>query len=593
MASLLDLGSTLMSLASTSIDRRAALVTRRLLKIHVAVELATIPLLTIGYAAIAGVDWSIWLRILIPLFVFAALQRLALVYWTASASFRELDRLPPKLEDANLESLVRADLSLRRYPSLYGQLEALGLGWPLPLATLLLVFFVPEHELSTRIWSMTLLETLVCIVAPLSFTSLLARYVFAPTTAELSTALGQRLVRPKLAYRSLASSALFTALSCFLVCLVWVVILGMLAQDAERAEHAAEQAAASLSRRLEAPGVEVFERGPTGDYRGRDLGQSHPGLIPMLRESRAQQLRLPGWELAVHSEPTPEGGSRIAVVRYAPPRWSLAGLMGFFIFALLVYCALVSVFFAKVKLKPLEDLRAAWHDDLGQGRFSQRGLLPIAAGDEIGLLTIAFNQSLLELKAVTETLDAVRRGRLDVSCEAVGEIASGLSGLVTELESYTRSSRSQALGLEGAGADLSAAIAEQDEAVRQQSTSIVALIAAMRTFKSGLHAVDDAVREILRVSNQSQARAEEAERQVGTLTESISGIEGSLAELSVFSRRSRLLAINASVEAARAGGLIGDPMKAWRGRQRVESRCEERGLGWSGFSRRAAEPQRC
>lgn len=206
-------------------------------------------------------------------------------------------------------------------------------------------------------------------------------------------------------------------------------------------------------------------------------------------------------------------------------------------FALLIVVAVLATMMSGSILRPLLQLKAKL-DDMAAGDGDLTHRLPITGHDELGELASSFNRFV---------------DKIHVLVQHVAGTTTELSGLVAAVSSQVQRSEHAMTGQRQETDQVATAINEMSAAAHEVSASAQrAAEAAQETDKEGLSAkrvVDGSVESIHLLVGEIR----NSSTSLNSLSKDVQGIVGVLEVIRAIADQTNLLALNAAIEAARAG----------------------------------------
>ncbi|MBE7376607.1 cache domain-containing protein [Pseudomonas sp. AL-54] len=205
--------------------------------------------------------------------------------------------------------------------------------------------------------------------------------------------------------------------------------------------------------------------------------------------------------------------------------------------ALLVLIALTAVFMSNALLRPLLLIKHNL-DDMAQGAGDLTQRLPITSRDELGELASSFNRFVDKIHSLVQQ---------------VAGTTTQLTGLVGAVASQAQRAE-RAMGDQRSETDqVATAINEMSAAAHEVAMSAQrAAEAAQQTDQQGVvakHVVDQSIRQIHELVGELRGSGESLDG----LQQDVKGIVGVLDVIRAIAEQTNLLALNAAIEAARAG----------------------------------------
>jgi methyl-accepting chemotaxis protein len=361
---------------------------------------------------------------------------------------------------------------------------------------------------------------------------------------------------------------------------LWVMALGyqkQLESGRTAAQIAATLAAADLARALDsadgplAPdeivSVVTTSAGPASsgyflDRGGKPLGsasmrrgyddaaeliRSHAlagprTVLPALRSGRATAI-----------ERATSGSYAVVTVPSGGFAGSFAFDAGLFALVVVVWAPLCAFILGSVVSGPIRRLTEAARFVVEQGKLSAMGAIPVARADEIGELSVHFNELLDLMRSLGVAANAVAEGELRISVDGIGELPDAFRRMLASLTNIVQQIRETSVELASAAAEIFAAAQEQETAAAAQSTAMVEISRTMESLSESAAHVSDAVEGVLSNAEKTLNNTDDMVVRIGGLTSHANRIGEILEVIRDIADRSDLLALNGSLEASRAG----------------------------------------
>ncbi len=363
-----------------------------------------------------------------------------------------------------------------------------------------------------------------------------------------------------------------------LVALVWWAFLPTRMEEALRRsfEHRANSLASVLAGAV-APGLEFddvtnlreildgFLKTPEANYASlrRDNGTVLVSLNPS---------RIPDAPVTVQEEPVityfsdhlrvdrlvrAKGGSRgvlsigftlVELEKEHRAQVRIMNLVSLFLFLLGCF---FSFLLGTVIMRPLERMTVAALR-IASGDLSQSAL-GIKGSDEIGRMAAAFDRMLHSLRTIATVSERLGSGDLTCRVELEGQVAEAFNRMIAGQRMLVSQIADAAMKLGGAAAQLYAVVQEQEGSTTRQASGVEEVSRTMQSLVDSASNITDAARGVF----DNAQRTRQTTETMATHVQHLSGHTSRIAELLEVIRdiadRSDLLALNASLEATRAG----------------------------------------
>lgn len=189
---------------------------------------------------------------------------------------------------------------------------------------------------------------------------------------------------------------------------------------------------------------------------------------------------------------------------------------------------------------------------VARGDLSLREL-PTTPPDELGQMGEAFNLTLRWLRELTAAAEGVARGDLTVRLQLEGQVAEVFNHMVEGQRKLVRQMAETSIQLGSATAEIYAAAQEQEAAAAQQAAGMEEVSKAMESLLSSAAHIAASAGAVLANAERNKDTTEATSKRVAELS-AHTGRMGELLEgIREIADRSDLLALNASLEATRAG----------------------------------------
>lgn len=451
------------------------------------------------------------------------------------------------------------------------------------LALILYFVFADDLDLGWNILPVTLLTVLSIFFGSFAFNTPALTLAVEPMTAELSIKAFRQNVMPSQEKRRVFRKVLKYNVSIFVATACWLILIFFKAYDETRLRYSEQQAQSRLQELLlnsplesyKSPKSWAIEAKSSLDERtdsifviGADQrvlsGFANAewlkarGLMPVLkRKVRARGkgslvVRHDGKAIAFRET------SESYCVGLVHEGFDLAFAEVFlllFVFglALFVFSVLCSIFFARTLSGPVGYMQKLCLDLQEHGQIDRAEFLPVTERDELGELVMAFNLLLQNFKDLSRFAREIAEGRLGVEIRGEGDLQTSFRLMAMSLQETVHDISKGSLSLSVIGTRLLASSQAMTEASSDQSRAMDEVSIVMDELTKGIEHVSQSMDRIRQSADQNQLSAELSMRRITQLAEHIGVARDLLRGIRKISRQSRMLALNASIEASRAG----------------------------------------
>ncbi|NVB39515.1 methyl-accepting chemotaxis protein [Pseudenhygromyxa sp. WMMC2535] len=207
----------------------------------------------------------------------------------------------------------------------------------------------------------------------------------------------------------------------------------------------------------------------------------------------------------------------------------------------------------RVMLEPLALLDRATRNMVEAGEIGALVRATPVRADEVGSLTTNFNDMLDMLEELATAAKAIAAGDLRVALEHPGELHDAFRAMLAQLHDMVARLQTTTLEVSSAAAEIHAAMQEQEAAAHQNTSGVEALRQTTAGLANAAVEINEVAAKVLHDAEQSLATTDAMVTRINELSEQTGGIRELLALISEVADRSDLLALNGSLEAARAG----------------------------------------
>jgi methyl-accepting chemotaxis protein len=206
---------------------------------------------------------------------------------------------------------------------------------------------------------------------------------------------------------------------------------------------------------------------------------------------------------------------------------------------------------ASVLVRPIEQMTNI-SSNIARGDLSQDELKVDYSG-EIGQMAAAFNRMLRYLRALAASADQIAQGDLTVRVDMEGQVADAFNRMIDAQRVVVRQLADTAVQLAATASEIHAATQEQLATATQQSAGVEEVSGTMQSLLDSASHIADTARTVLSNAEKTKETTDGMSRRFGALTGHTNRIAELLEVIREIADRSDLLALNASLEATRAG----------------------------------------
>jgi methyl-accepting chemotaxis protein len=180
------------------------------------------------------------------------------------------------------------------------------------------------------------------------------------------------------------------------------------------------------------------------------------------------------------------------------------------------------------------------------------GLL-IGGNDEFGRMAVAFQRMLGSLRELSAATDRVAQGDLTGLVKMKGPVADAFNAMVEGQRTVLQQLGEAALQLAGASSQIFAAAQQQQATATQRSAGVDEVSQTMQSLLQSAAHITESARGVLSNAERTKETTEAMSKRFAELTAHMNRIAELLDVIREIADRSDLLALNASLEATRAG----------------------------------------
>ncbi len=237
--------------------------------------------------------------------------------------------------------------------------------------------------------------------------------------------------------------------------------------------------------------------------------------------------------------------SQIAEEREQTRLGILAALV-VFLFGCLSNFAVGTILVGPVRLMTDLALRIA------DGDLSQPSL-DIVRTDEVGQMAAAFDKMLAMLRQLASIAERLGQGDLSGQVDLQGQVGDAFRSMVEGQRGLVRQIAQVAMTLGGTATQIHAAMREQDGSTTKQAAAVTEVSATVHSLLESARDIADSAHGVFDNAERSRQTTDNVSSHVQTLHAHTARIAELLEQIREISDRSDLLALNASLEATRAG----------------------------------------
>lgn len=189
---------------------------------------------------------------------------------------------------------------------------------------------------------------------------------------------------------------------------------------------------------------------------------------------------------------------------------------------------------------------------IASGDLSQPNL-GISRGDEVGQMAAAFDRMLQLLRSLAMMAERLGRGDLSGQVELEGQVGEAVQRMIEGQRTLVRQINDAAMKLAGAAAQIYAVMQAQEAATAKQAGGVEEVSRTMQSLHDSASDIADAARGVFDNAQRTRQTTDGMSSNVLVLNGHTSRIAELLEVIRDIADRSDLLALNASLEATRAG----------------------------------------
>lgn len=326
-----------------------------------------------------------------------------------------------------------------------------------------------------------------------------------------------------------------------------------LTAELRRADTAAPERLAALALELEPQRTTAFLVVPGHEpviQGGRLPSELTP---PILATAVEHQPAFSDRRLALHAARLPNGMIVGAVVKAEDPdrAETLRALAVLLVLGL--WGPLCALLLSQSVATPLRRAGELLRRAVEIGDLSALGTLPVAANNEIGLMTHRLNGLLDSMRTLAAAAGKVGGGQLDVELAGDGELPEAFRQMLERLRAVVQEIHGTSSELAAAATEIFAATQEQEAATTSHSAGMAEITQTMSSLTESAAHVAGAVGGVLENAERTLANTDQMVLRIDELSARANRIGDILEVIRDIADRTDLLALNGSLEATRAG----------------------------------------
>jgi methyl-accepting chemotaxis protein len=506
-------------------------------------------------------------------------------FWRTLRPFRSFDlsALPDHEKGPKLEEALAL---LYHFPNAYASRVTAFWVIKYPVLGLILELFYSEQlDIGLNLWPATILVTLVSLFGCLAVSAPQMVLATEKVTSELSTLAFSHGIRPfqqrRLVFRKVLryNIAIFAATTSWLLLLFFKAYDDADVQKNNRATEAVLQellldnplnplapktdlqswmknAEKSLERDsrlfLLGPDRQAVFGGPAVSWL---MSQGQLIWIYNSLRTRSKGTLLIRREESFVAFREIRGSYCIGLIREHSPLVLSEVFLLFFVFGLVLFGFTItcSLFFSRSLSRPIGRLQKLCVDLQQNGQIDKANYLPVFEEDELGELVTDFNLLLRNLKELSIFARSIAEGRLEVEIVGEGDLQTSFRIMLVSLRETVQDISDGSNSVSRIGTSLLAASQAMNKASGKQAKTMDEVSVVMEELNKGIEHVSQSMDRIRRSADQNQMSAELSMQRIGQLSGQIDTVRELLQSIHKISKQSRMLALNASIEASRAG----------------------------------------